>query len=79
MRKIFQNIQNRIIKIVGIIQKFLVVIFLIITYYIGVGITYILALIFNRKLLWVKKPNENTFWLEAESYESYIENFKRQS
>ena len=79
MGKIFQNIQNKIIKIVGVIQKFLVTIFLVINYYIGFGITYIFALIFNRKLLWVKKTNENTFWLEAEGYEPNIENFKRQS
>jgi hypothetical protein len=72
VRKITQSL-------IKTIQKFLLPLFLFIVYIFGVGITAILVMIFNQKI--IKKSNraKDTFWLETEGYEADFNNSLRQS
>jgi len=72
VRKIIQ-------KYIRIIQKIIITIALFIIYIVGLGITLILVIIFNRRLLGVEKREKDTFWKDAEGYEADISECKRES
>ena len=59
------------------IQKNFVAISLFFIYIIGVGITLIFVVIFNRKLL-RKQKNKDTFWKETKGYEPNINDATKQ-
>jgi hypothetical protein len=60
-------------------QKILLPLFLFIVYIVGVGITAILVLIFNWRIIEKNNRVKNTFWLKAEGYEADFNNSLRQS
>ena len=62
------------------VQKVLIFIFLLLTYFLAMGLTYALALVFNRSLLWDRPAEaDGTFWTDAEGYEPDLEDCQRQS
>jgi len=72
IKKIIQNF-------IRIIQKILITIFLFIVYIIGIGVTLIFVMIFNRRLLGKTFKAKNTFWNEAKEYGADINSSMRQS
>lgn len=65
--------QRELLKIfIKIVQEGFITIVLFFIYYIGFGITLILVLVFNRRLLRIEKNKKNTFWTDAEGYDSNI-------
>jgi len=72
IKKIIQNF-------IRIIQKILITIFLFIVYIIGIGVTLIFVMIFNRRLLGKTFKGKNTFWNEAKGYGADINSSMRQS
>ena len=61
------------------IQKILITVLLTFVYFIGFGVTLILVIIFNRKILGKKYKDRDTFWKEAEGYQDDMGNSIRQS
>ncbi len=72
-------IKKIIQKFIKIIQKILITIFLIIIYIVGIGITAIFVMIFNRRILRKEYKGKNTFWNEAKEYGADINISMRQS
>jgi len=71
---------EKIIRIyVRIVQKTLITIFLVMLYIFGFGVIYILALLFNRKLLGIGKKEKDTFWVESIGYDINMTNSSRES
>jgi hypothetical protein len=68
-----------ILAFIGGIQKILIVIFLTLIYFLGLGATLLFMLIFNRKPLKAYSKDSATFWGEAKGYESGMEDALRQS
>jgi len=60
-------------------QKIIITAALFFIYILGFGITLILVTIFNRKLLGIKRREEDTFWVKAEGYEADIDQLIRES
>jgi len=60
-----KNILNKGIRI---IQKAVIAVSLCLIYIIGFGITLVIICIFNRKMLWPREKDEDTFWQEARGY-----------
>jgi cytochrome c biogenesis protein CcdA len=56
-----------------------IVLLLTIVYFLGLGITVIFLMFFNRKILTGNSKNDNTLWVEATGYEADIEDTLRQS
>ena len=79
MKRIFQKIKGITLFVVGKIQKVLITIFLIVTYFIVFGVSLIFIAIFNRKLLWPKIKKTKTFWIDAKGYSPKIKDCLRQS
>jgi len=79
MARLFRSIKAITLIIVSKIQRVLIFILLVITYYILFGISRIIIEIFSRRILWPKKTKSNTFWLDAEEYNPKIEDCMRQS
>lgn len=52
---------------------------LLIIYIFGLGLTFILALIFNRKILKSPSENSDTYWEEAQRYEDDLNDLFFQS
>jgi len=61
------------------VQKILITLLLTILYSVGLGATFLFALIFNRRLLGLKAKKETSFWKEAEGYQSDLDDSIRQS
>ena len=72
IKKIIQNF-------IRIVQKIVVTIFLIVIYIVGIGLTSIFVMFFNRRLLRKTFIGKNTFWNEAKDYEADINSSVRQS
>lgn len=71
---------EKIIRIyVRVVQKTLITIFLVMLYIFGFGGIYILALLFNRKLLGIGKKEKGTFWVESIGYDINMTNSFRES
>ena len=66
-------------KYIRIIQNILITIALFFVYIVGFGITLIFVIIFDRKLLGVEKIEKDTFWKNAEGYQTDIKDCMRQS
>ena len=61
------------------LQKIFITATLFVIYIFGFGITYVMIMIFNRKMLKRQKKSLNTFWKDAEGYEGSIEECTRES
>jgi len=71
--------KNKIKIFVKIIQKIIITISLFVIYFIGLGITKIFIMIFNRKQLREGFEEKDSFWQEARGYEADINKSFRQS
>jgi len=72
IKKIIQNI-------IRVVQNILVTLLLTMIYIVGIGITRICIVIFNRRILIAPHKDKETFWQKAEGYEMDLENSVRQS
>ena len=72
IRKIIQNF-------IKIVQKIVITVSLVIVYIFGIGITLIFIIIFNRRLLGITEGKRDTFWRDAEGYNSDISECLRES
>ena len=72
LKKIIQNF-------IRIMQKVLITISLITVYIVGIGVTFVFAVIFKRQILKEKYRAKNTFWNEAKDYEADFNSSLRQS
>ncbi|MBT4277569.1 hypothetical protein HOD96_02360 [Candidatus Falkowbacteria bacterium] len=70
IKKIFEKQKKFLMPMVKKAQKVIVAILLFLLYIFGFGLTAIILLIFNRKLLGFKKRDKNTFWEDAKGYET---------
>jgi len=53
---------------------------LFLTYFVGFGLTWLAALVFDRRLLgWSGRGEEDTFWTSAEGYEPDRDDCSRES
>ena len=77
MKNFFRRIQEIIQPVIRIIQKILLAVFLILLYFIGLGLTLFFMLFFKRNILWGKPDSSNTFWSEAEDYDANLDNSMR--
>jgi cytochrome c biogenesis protein CcdA len=66
-------------KLVKVTQKIMITIFLILIYFLGFGITFLLVAIFNRKLIYGNLKNKDSSWLKAEGYDPDLQGSLRQS
>jgi hypothetical protein len=66
-------------KFIRIIQRILITLSLTVVYFLGLGITWILAAVFNRKIISGPDKGKDTFWVAAEGYQPDIEDTFRQS
>ncbi len=64
---------------VMIVQKVLITVMLFMLYILGFGITFIFAVIFNRRLLGLERVNKYTFWKDAQGYDADINECMRES
>ena len=65
--------------IVKMVQKIVITVSLVLLYFIGLGLTLPLALLFHRKLMGFGHTNDESFWQDAEGYESELEAYRRES
>ena len=66
-------------RFIVIIQKVLIIIFLVLIYFVGFGLTLVFVLLFNKRIIFAKRGELDTFWLEANGYESDILDSMKQS
>ena len=66
-------------KLIRVIQKILITVFLILIYFLGFGITLFWVALFNRKLIYGSLKSNDSSWLKAEGYDSDLEGSLRQS
>ena len=79
MIKTLKTFNRKVVQpVVKVIQKILVTVLLIIVYFVGLGITYLCALIFKRGLLFDMRTGDS-FWRKAKGYEPDTEDCLRQS
>lgn len=71
--------KNVFIKLVKGIQHFVITLILLIVYFVGIGITALLAGIFNRRIFKKDYVSNDTYWVKAHDYENKMENYIRQS
>ncbi len=75
-----KEVYKKIIEpIVRRIQKVIAIILLTVLYFVGLGITWMFAWIFNRKMVKRDISTKDTYWEEAVGYEPDMENSFRQS
>lgn len=74
-----QTIKKINMKVIWVVQKVLIRVLLVFTYYIGFGITYVIVLLFKRKLLGGYNKNQDSFWKDAEGYNPDMGECLRQS
>jgi len=74
-----QNIKKETMIIICAVQKVLIKILLVFTYYIGFGITYLIVTLFKHKLLSESNKNQDSFWKDAEEYNQSMDECLRQS
>lgn len=79
MPNFIKKIKEKIRLLIRTIQKISTVICLIVVYIVGFGMTLVIAMIFNRRLLRRKKATESSFWNKAEGYEFDVNESMRQS
>ena len=61
------------------VQKVLIIIFLVLTYFLALGLTHVMALVFKRELLRDSQQDRSTYWTDAEDYETEMDDCLRQS
>ncbi|NQT90736.1 MAG: hypothetical protein HQ558_05730 [Candidatus Omnitrophica bacterium] len=66
-------------RLIAVIQKILITVFLTLLYIFGFGIMFLLAAIFNRRLLRQGPASEGTLWSESQADTVDIETSMRQS
>ena len=71
---------KKIIRKLGIaIQRIIISILLFVIYYLVFGLTVVIALLFNRKILNWQNSAVNSSWHEANGYDPDIANSRMQS
>ena len=66
-------------KLVRVIQRIFITVFLILIYFLGFGITLFFMALFNRKLIYGSLKSKDSSWLKAEGYDPDLEGSFRQS
>ena len=61
------------------VQKVLIFIFLVLTYFLAMGLTYVMALVFKREMFRDGRQDHSTYWTDAEDYETEMDDCLRQS
>jgi len=79
MKHLLQRIKEKAAYIASKIQRALVVIFILITYFIVLGLFYPIVVLFYRNLFRPKAKKADSYWLEAKGYEPDMEDCLRQS
>ena len=79
MAGFFRKVKERAQAVANRIQKILVFILLLFTYFVLFGLSLPLVALFQWKLLWPQRKNADTFWIEAEGYSPDLEDCSRQS
>ena len=75
-RAVFKKVSGKFIRA---IQKILLAVFLVLIYFLGLGFTLILAILFNRKVIAGGKNHEDSSWSEAQGYGPDLSESLRQS
>jgi hypothetical protein len=75
----FTRIKIIIQIFIRLIQKTIVTISLFLIYIFGFGVTVIFIMLFSRDILIIRSDKKDTFWAQAEDYETDIEGSLRQS
>jgi cytochrome c biogenesis protein CcdA len=66
-------------KLIRIVQKILITVSLTVVYFLGLGITLIFIVFFNRRILTGNNKDDSSFWVPASGYQPDIEDSFRQS
>jgi hypothetical protein len=76
---LFAILKKKVRRRVLTVQKIVIGVSLFLLYFAGFGITFILTFLFNRKMLFPQKGQEDTYWLDVQDYEADISGCQRQS
>jgi hypothetical protein len=81
MLRVLKTVFNKIQKLIWFVIRMVVLpISLTVVYFLGIGMTYIILLIFDRKRLWNSiQIQGNTCWVVAKDYKTDYNNYMRQS
>lgn len=79
MIRLIKKVQAALQPLISFIQKIVVTAFLALLYGIGLGVTFVFAGIFNRRLLGKGSRPADSFWKEATGYETDGKESARQS
>ncbi|MFA5200388.1 MAG: hypothetical protein WC442_05745 [Candidatus Omnitrophota bacterium] len=71
--------KKRIQKLITTIRKILILMVLFFIYIFGFGLTLFFVAIFNRRVLRTLEKGQNTFWKQAQGYNTDIEECLRES
>jgi hypothetical protein len=77
--KLGRIIKKILEKLVRLIQKILLTVFLSLIYFLGFAATVFFVVLFNRKLIYGSLKAKNSSWREAEGYDLSLQESLRQS
>lgn len=73
---VFKEITGKLFRSV---QKILITVSLTLVYIFGLGLTLVLALLFNRKIIFSGRKAKNSSWRKAQGYQPDLKDCFRQS
>ncbi len=76
---LLRRLQAAIRRLIRAVQKVVMVVLLFGVYWLGFGVSRLLAMVFQRELLQSEHPDQDSFWRAAEGYDAEVTEARHQT